>query len=261
MKLPARILIVTLFILSAALLGDCTRHPPLEEMDVQEAFRYLEQLYHSGKYQRAAEGLNFFTLTYSGDALIDSAQFLLAMTHLKLKEYLLAADAFDELVRRFPSSNLVPEAMYMVGECYWNLSPHYALDQKYTLKAIDALQTFIDYYPDHRDRVESAQELIFKCRSKLAHKEYSNGLIYLKMKDYRAAEIYFSAVLDEYYDTEWAARSSYQLGVCHARNGDVDQAVAAFEDFLAKYPSHPWRGRVEEALMQARAARGEGDGN
>lgn len=229
-------------------LTGCSKQTPLVEMDDETAFYYLKNLFDKGKFVDASEGFDYFTLNFSGSAFVDSAQSLLGRSHYKLKEYILAADAFEELYRRFPRSRLVPDAMYMVGECYWKLSPKYSLDQEATEKAIDALQGFIDYYPDYTERVVQAQELIDNCREKLAHKGYANGIIYLKMKDHAAAIIYFQEVVDNYYDTEWAPLAVYQLGVSLVRDKQFEEAESAYRAFIAKYPEHSWRIKAETAL-------------
>jgi outer membrane protein assembly factor BamD len=219
-------------------------------MDDKAAFEYLNKKYKAEKYVDASEGLDYFTLNFSGSAYVDSAQYLLGMCHYNLKEYLLAADSFEELYRRFPRSKLVPDAMFKVGESYYKLSPKYQLDQSYTEKAIDNLQGFIDYYPNYTERVQEAQTLISICRDKLAHKEYASGVIYLKMKDYSSAVIYFRLVIEMFYDTDWAAFSIYQMGVSYARDKQPEEAASAFRVFLAKYPDHSWIPKVRAALEE-----------
>ncbi len=173
------VLAVTLFVV---VLG-CSNLPSIKRMDAESAYRHLIKEYDKGHYLDVVDGLNYYTLNYSGSAWVDSAQFLLGESHFKLKEYLLAANAYDELSRRFPSSPLVPRAMLKIGECYWKMSPKYSLDQEYTYKAISSLQSYIDYYPKKAKGVERAEQLIRECRDKIAHKTYANGIIYLKMKD------------------------------------------------------------------------------
>ncbi|MDP8228007.1 MAG: outer membrane protein assembly factor BamD [Candidatus Electryoneaceae bacterium] len=226
----------------------CASAPQIETLDADEAYRYLEKQYNEEHYFEAVEGFSFYTLNHSGSALVDSAQFLLGMSHFYMKDYLLAANAFDELNRRFPSSSLVPESMYLIGECYWKMSPKYYLDQEYARRAINNLQAFIDYFPEITDHVNQAQELIGKCRTKLAHKTYANGIIYLKMKDYQAAVIYFQTVAEEFYDTEWAPKAVYQLGVALTRNEEENDAIGIYRTFLLRYPDHPWHNRVQVAL-------------
>lgn len=201
-----------LFLVGLFLISGCAPKPKFDEMKPDSIYRYLVEKYDQKKYLDASEGLAYFTLHYSGHVLVDSAQFLLGQCHFQLNEYLLAADAFEELSRRFQSSRLVPEAMFMVGRCYWEISPKYSLDQAYTTRAIDALQAFIDYFPNQTLRVKEAQTIIEACREKLAHKQYSNGLIYQKMKDSTASIIYFQSVVDQYYDTYWADMARLMLG-------------------------------------------------
>ena len=241
------VIVITLFI-PLCLIPGCSQRPALEEMDDVSAFQYLRTRYDKGDYLEATSGLEFYTLNFSGSSLVDSAQFLLGHAHYKLKEYLLAADAFEHLYHRFPRSRFVPDAMYMVGVCYWKMSPKYSLDQDYTYRTLDALQAFIDYHPEYVDRVKDAQDLIELGRNKLAHKEYANGMIYLKMKDYEAAIIYFSSIVDRFYDTEWAPQAAFQLAVCLVRQDKREEAKSAFRDFISKYPDHPWRSRAESAL-------------
>jgi len=223
-------------------------------MEPDAAYRYLVERFEKEDYLAAVDGLDYFTLNYSGSALVDSAQFLLAKSHYQLKEYLLAAEAYNELVRRFPRSALASEAMFQAGACYFKLSPNYALDQDQTVKAMDALQAFIDYYPGHTDRVKDAQHLIEECRAKLAHKEFASGIIYMKMKDYRSAQIYFQMVIDKYYDTEWASEAACRLAEAFEGDEKTAEAIEAYRNFLYKYPDHKLKATAQARLDRLTSA-------
>ncbi|MDP8239105.1 MAG: outer membrane protein assembly factor BamD [Candidatus Hatepunaea meridiana] len=242
-------LLITVLLFITFVIG-CSKRVPLEELNAEDGFRYIKSQYDKGKYREAVSGFDFYTLNYSGSSLVDSAQFLLGQSHFRLEDYLLAAYAFEQLYQRFQRSSLVPEAMYMVGVSYWELTPKYSLDQDYTIKAIEALQAFIDYYPDYKTRVANAQETIARCREKLAHKEYANGVIYLKMKEYPSAIIYFHDLIDLYYDTDWASKAAYQLGVSYSYDKRIEEAESAYRMFISKYPDHPWRPKAESALKK-----------
>ena len=241
-------LLVVATIFTLLCLTGCSKRVPVEELGAEEAFRYLSNLYDKGDYLDAANGLDYYTLNHSGSALVDSAQYLLGLSHFELKEYLLAANAFEELYIRFQRSKLIPEAMFMVGLCYWKLTPKYSLDQEYNYKAQDAMQTFIDYNPSYKERVQEAQEIIDAGRERLAHKEYANGIIYMKMNDYDAAVIYFKGVVDLFYDTEWAPKASFQIGASNKENKLFDEAKEAYREFMSKYPDHPWHDKAEAEL-------------
>ena len=248
-------------VLILVVVSGCSKPSPLLEMNAEEAFRFLVATYDRGDWLDAANGFDFYTLNYSGASLVDSAQYMLGMSHFQLKEYLLTANAFDELTRRFPRSRLVPDAMFMVGLCYWELSPKYSLDQEYTNRALEAFQAFIDYFPEHKEKVDKAQEYIAFCREKLAHKEYASGVIYLKMKDYSSAAIYFQSVLERYYDMEWAPLAAFKLGVSLAGDKKYQEAEQALLMFLTKYPGHPWHSKAQSTIedIHEQMAGGERD--
>lgn len=239
--------------LIVVLVSGCAKQQDITMMEPDAAYRYLENRYEKGDYLAAVDGFDYYTLNYSGSSLVDSAQFLLAMSHFNLKEYLLAAESFNELVRRFPRSPLVAEAMFQAGVSYWKLSPKYSLDQEHTLNAIDALQGFIDYFPERSGRVREAQELIEACRSKLAQKEFSSGFIYIKMKDYRSAELYLTSVRELYYDSPWAVEAAYWIAFAQMGDERFDEATQSFNEFIQKYPDHPHRKDAEEALVKLSA--------
>lgn len=237
------------------LISGCAPKPVFDEMQPDAIYRYLVEQFEKEKYFNASEGLAYFTLHYSGHAVVDSAQYMLGQCHFFMDEFLLAADAFEELSRRFPSSPLVPEAMFMIGQCFWEVSPKFSLDQTYTTRAIDALQAFIDYFPNQTVRVKEAQAKIEACREKLAHKQYANGLIYQKMKDFSASIIYFQGVVDQYYDTPWAAKSGFMIAESYRRNNRIDEAIEGYRLFLQKFPDHEWSTRAKIAIDDAIAQR------
>jgi outer membrane protein assembly factor BamD len=73
-------------------------------------------------------------------------------------------------------------------------------------KAIDALQLFVNLYPES-ERSKEAADLIQKLRDKLELKAFANARLYYDMgltDDYRAAVIALQNVLKEYPDTKYA---------------------------------------------------------
>ena len=69
------------------------------------------------------------------------------MTRFQRGEYILAAFEFSKLMKNMPASEFVPISQFMISECYYELSPNYTLEQKYTKKAIEEYQAFIDFFP------------------------------------------------------------------------------------------------------------------
>lgn len=250
MKAERTILVYALTLFTLLTIG-CAKPPDISTMEPEPAFRYLQAKYADGDYLAVIDGLDMFTLKYSGSALVDSAECLLAMAHFQQEEYLLAAETYKELAQRFPRSPLVPEAMYQAGFCYYKLSPKYQLDQEYTEKAISTLQEFIDYFPgrlDLAEKVTSAQKLIESCREKLARKMYESATIYTKMDNYESAKIYLQMVMDKYYDTDWAAESTFKMAEVLQEQSKTDEAITEYRVFISKYSDHPLIPKAKAAV-------------
>ena len=143
-----------------------------------------------------------------------------------------------------PASPLVPPAQYKIGLCYYQLSPKPALDQTYTVRAIDEFQAFIEYNPKH-EFVPDAEAKISELNGRLAEKMYVAAELYMKLDYYKSASIYYSTVIEKYHDTEFAEPALLGLVkalVARNRYGEAKDNIARFLD---KYPSSRLRGEAE----------------
>ncbi len=148
----------------------------------------------------------------------------------------MAAYEFSKLVKNMPASTYLADAQFMLAECYYELSPNYTLDQKYTKKAIEEFQAFIDFFPTN-PKVTEAEKKISEMNDKLARKEYNSAGIYEKMDDYSASLIYYTDVIDTYHDTKYAPMAMYdkiKILLDRKRN---DEALSEMSKFLDKYPN------------------------
>jgi outer membrane protein assembly factor BamD len=228
------------------------RTQPHEPLGVDEAWRKARGLFERERYARAQTVLHDIVLNYSGSAIIDSAQFYLALTSFETEDYVVAADEFHRVAEQYPSSALVGDALYYEALCYYELSPAYPLDQSNTNKALQDFQRFLEEYPTHA-LADSGYHYLGLTRSKLARKVYAAASLYYGLDEYASAVLYADVVLDNYYDTPLAepaqflkARSFYALKTW-------DRARAELETYLQKYPTGPNSARARE--MQATASR------
>ncbi len=88
----------------------------------------------------------------------------------------------------------------MLCHCYFNISLDYNKDQSSTSIAIEKLQYFIEKenMSEFKDEIEG---MILKLREKLAKKEFNTAKLYIRLEEYKSAEIYFNSVINNYYDT------------------------------------------------------------
>lgn len=195
--------------------------------------RYLED----EDWEDAASEFQAIVLQYPGNAVADDAQYYLGQTRFKKGEYLIAAYEFSKLIRNMPASEFVSESQLMLAECYYQLSPNYTLDQRYTKKAVEEYQAFIDFFPTH-PKVHEAEAKIAELNDKLALKEFETARQYEKLEYYNAAIIYYNNLLEVFHDSRYAPIAMYnKIKVLTLRNRNTE-AIAEISRFLQRYPDN-----------------------
>jgi len=214
----------------------CSSSIDTANLGSQERLDYAIRLYNDEDYEIAITELQAIILQFPGNAAVDNAQYYLAMSRFKRGELILAAFEFSKLIKNMPVSEFVPQAQFMLAESYYELSPNYTLDQKYTKKAIEEYQAFLDFFPANPN-VAEAEKKIRELYDKLALKEYSNALIYEKLEYYTAATRYYDSVVEVYHDTQYAPMALYnKISLLRSREKTRD-ALDEISKFLQRYPN------------------------
>ncbi len=235
----------SLLIVIALISWKCAATVNTAAMSDKERFDYAMSIFKNEDYEVALKEFEAIILQFPGSEVVDDAQFYLGQCHFNRKEYLLGAYEFSKLIKNMASSTFVPEAQYMLASCYYELSPAYPLDQKYTKKAIEELQAFIDFFPADQ-RVPAAETKIKTLYLKLAEKEYHNAQIYERMEYYTAAILACTKVTETYHDTKYAPMASYKkIKLLLIKKRNIEAAVE-ISSFLAKYPNDENAAEVKE---------------
>jgi outer membrane protein assembly factor BamD len=256
------VLIASVFLFDAG----CHSTKELESLNAEDRYEAAKKKFDDGNYLDAIEDFRVITLQYPGSRVADSAQFFLAQSYFHRDQFILAASEYETLINTMSTSKLVPDARFQVAMCYYELSPSSDLDQKYTLKALDAFQSFIEYHPTN-SLVPQAEEKIREMNTKLAKKEYDAGVIYMRMEYYRAAERQFDFVLEKYHDTDYAPPALIgEVEALIARKKYPD-AKKEIDKFFERYPSSQLLDRAKslrdqvDSNLQARSdSKGESTG-
>lgn len=238
--MPIRLFIL---LLSSIAVVACSSSEEVTLATAEDRFRVAMKAYHDEDYLDALQHFDIIRLQYPGSSIADSARYFAGLSRMKREEYLLASYEFNQLISSYPKSKLLGDAQYMFADCYYALSPKVSLDQTNTQRAIDALQTAIEYYPSH-PRAQEAERKILELYGKLAEKEYNTGVLYTKMGNDRSALIYFDSVIDKYYNTEFADDAmAAKIRILMKRKRNV-QALELIATFLQKYPDSPYRSEI-----------------
>jgi outer membrane protein assembly factor BamD len=240
-----RILLASFLLVISLLSWKCAGSVNTAAMGDKEHFEYALKIYNNGEYESAMKEFEAIILQYPGSEIVDDAQFYLGQCHYNRKEYLLGAYEYSKLIKNMASSSFVPEAQFMLASCYFQLSPAYPLDQKYTKKAIEEFQAFVDFFPADK-RVADAEAKMKDLYLRLAEKEYHSAVIYERMEYYGAAILACTKVVETYHDTKFAPMASYkkiQILVLKKKN---DEALQEISNFLTRYPNDDRAAEIKE---------------
>lgn len=234
-------------LLAVALFCACAGGKIKANLTTEERLAHAERLFKKGDYLDAQTQLRIIILNAPGSTVVDRAQFLLAESHFRMKEYILAAEEYEKLVRLYPRSEYLDDAQYKIGLCYYELSPKPDLDQKYTVMAINEFQRFLEDFPDSPLASDVSAKLE-AAREKLAKKEYNTATLYRRMAFHESALISYEDILSNYYDTRFAEPALYHKAECLLKLQRPAEAISSLRLLLEKYPKSEFRSRAAELL-------------
>jgi outer membrane protein assembly factor BamD len=235
-------------LLLLALLAAACARKVRELRPVDEVMAQAMRSFHKGRYVDALGRFEQMSLDYAGSALMDSVRYMEAECQYQLKEWLLAADLYEELVSRYPTSPLVDDARLRIANCWYELSPKPALDQTFTYKAIQEYQALLDDYPGSPHRA-LAEERIDLSRRKLAQKDLRNAELYYRMSRWPAALLYLNEILETWYDQPAVAEKAlYYKALCQWRMKLGADARATAEEYLETWPAGSWADAMRDLL-------------
>ena len=233
------------FIIISAIFWSCSSSDEVSELGPEERLQYAIQIYNDEDYQEALDEFQSLILQYPGSAIVDDAQYYLGLTRYQREEYILAAYEFSKLIKSMPASEYVDDSQFLLAETYYQLSPNYNLDQQYTLKAIEELQAFIDFFPLN-EKVGEAEKKINELNEKLARKTYNIAQIYEKMEFYTASLKYYDEVVETYHDTPYASQALYGKINLLMNRERQDEALKEMVKFLKLFPEDQNASEVEQ---------------
>lgn len=213
----------------------------------QAALKYYEE----ADYFRANLLFDEITSLLKGDSTAENAQFLNAYCNYYLGQYQLSSFNFKNFYATYANSPHAEEAFYMYAYSMFKDSPDYNLDQESTLTAIDALQNFINTYPNSTYAEKCSQNLK-DLRQRLERKAYEKAMLYYKtsgttIANYKAAVITIDNFKKDFPDSKYneelaytQIKSEFELAensIFIRQNERYAKSIELYETFIDQYPN------------------------
>ncbi len=211
--------IVILLCISALMCSCGEYNKVLKSSDYNYKYDYAKRAFEQKRYAQAFTILTDLVPIFKGTDKAEESLYLLAMSYYENKDYLNSGSYFKQYYTNYPKGQYAELARYYCGYGYYLDSPESQLDQTMTVKAIEELQAFLDYFPKS-DKVSIAQNAIFELQDKLVFKELENAQLY------------------------------YNLGTYMGNN--YESAVIVAKNAIKDYPYSKYKEKLEMLILRAR---------
>lgn len=214
---------------SLLILCSCTEYyNVLKSRDIDYKYDYAKRAYEKKQYIQASTLLTDLITPLRGGPKGEESLFLLAMSYYENKDYLNSAVYFKTYYTRYPKGKYTELARFYSGYGYYLDSPDPQLDQTATIKAIQELEAFLDYFPKS-DKTTIAQNAIFEMQDKLTLKQLQNAQLYYNLgnymgNNYESAIVVSQNALKDYPYSKY--KEDFELLILKSKFQEAKQSVS-----------------------------------
>lgn len=195
-----------------ALIGlSCSKYQKLlKSSDMDLKYEAAIAYYDDAKYEKAMALFEELIPLFRGTDRAEKVYYCYSYCNFQLNLLYSASYHFKKFSTTYPLSEHAQETLFMYAYSNYLLSPIPTLDASDTKAGINALQLFINTYPEH-ELVDSSNVLMDKLRNKLEEKSYLNSKQYFKIFKFKAAIISINNTLLDFPETEYREELTFLI--------------------------------------------------
>ncbi len=249
--------------------GGCNEYAKvMKSPDANVRYEYAKKAFDQKKYVQVTTILQDLITPLRGTADGEESLYLLARAYYENEDYLNSGVYFKTYYTRYPKGKYTEQARFYSGYGYYLDSPDPQLDQSATIKAIEELTAFMDYFP-RSEKVTTARNAVFEMQDKLTLKELQNAQLYYNMgnflgNNYEAAIITAQNALKDYPYSKY--REDFELLILKSKFQEARQSVEEkredryrevideYYSFVNNYPDSKHKGEAENIFKIASKA-------
>ena len=257
---------LTIILALACMLTGCGEYNKvLKSSDLEYKYAYAKKAFENKRYAQAYTILTELVPIFRGTAHAEESLYLLALSYYENQDYISAGSWFKQYYQRYPRGQYAELARFYAGYGFYLDSPDAQLDQSETIRAMEELQAFLDYYPKS-DKVAVAQSAVFELQDKLVLKELQNATLYYNLGNYMGNN-YESAVITAQNAIKSYPYSKYkeelEMLVLRARYKEASESVLEkklerfrtvideYYSFINDYPDSKMRNEADNIFKIA----------
>mgnify|MGYP001614339401 CR=1 FL=1 len=223
-------------------------------------------------FQKAIKGLKGLIVKYPKWQNTPEAQLMLGNLCLLKKDYERAREELNKAIKKYPEEvKVCAEAQFFIGRCYesegeWEkaLLEYQKVENNYpyTYSALQTPLQIAHYYKEQNRKIEAEnayQKAVMKCIDIISNIPSSDLALtaqdlivncYLEQEKWEAAIRTLQTISSIFYGAERGANSLLQIAFIYQKQlKNPEEAIKAYEEFLALYPNHRLAKKAEMELL------------
>lgn len=252
-----------LIVLFSMFLAGCSEYQKLLKSN-DTTLKYKKAIVYYGEEQFVKASTLFEELMpiFRGTSKAETVSYYMAYCAYGMGDYITGGYYFRSFIKSFPDSSYAEECLYMSAYCYYMESPKPRLDQTSTQDAIDALQLYINRYPNST-RIEEGNKLIDELQDKLVYKSYLSARNYFDRGHYPSAIIALQNAINDYPGSSYREELMFMLlqsrfefailSVDEKQNERFNLAKEEYFAFVDEYPESKHKKLSERMIEEIEA--------
>jgi outer membrane protein assembly factor BamD len=127
--------------------------------------------------------------------------------------------AYQQVVDRYPNSEVAADAMYQIGYVYLQASRATGYDETAAVRAQEAFEDFLVKFPNSH-KAPQAQDNLKTLQGRKSNDAFNIARFYDKQHNYKAAYVYYNEVLQQQPDSQQATRAKTRMDQIRTKMGD-----------------------------------------
>jgi outer membrane protein assembly factor BamD len=230
---------------------------------LEEKYAAAINYYQKADYYKAGILLEEINPLLKGDSTSERVQFYNAYCNYYQGQYQMSSYLFKTFYSTYTNSPFAEEAYYMYAYSMFKDSPPHNLDQTSTLTAIDALQTFINTYPESK-YASACNKDLKDLRYKLELKAFEKAKLYYKTRqrafggisNYKATVVSVDNFRKDFPDSKFNEELSYiqviaqyelaYISFFNKQKERYNEAIKYYEAFVDAYAKSNYLNDLEK---------------
>lgn len=247
---------MSIFLASLSSCGEYNK--VLKSRDIDYKYAYAKKAFEDKKYAQASTILTDLVTPMRGSANGEECLYLLGRALYEQNDFINSGLYFKTYYTRYPKGKYAEDARYYSGMGYYQDSPDPQLDQSITIKAIEELKNFLDYFPKS-ERSSEVQNAIFELQDKLTLKELQNAQLYYNLgnfmgNNYQSCIVTAENALKEYPYSKFREdfellilKSKYQIAKQSVAERQADRYREVIDEYYSFINNFPESKNIKEA--------------